>query len=69
MQSDKFRQQIGNLDIIVGMWNKILKALLPVEKPLLSTKLETCKFLLEKGMESLTWNSESLDDYIQEVHS
>ena len=49
------------------MWNKVLSTLLPVEKPLLGGKLDTCRVLLDKGRNDLTWNSESLDDYIHEV--
>ena len=37
---DVYRQQTGNLDIIVDMYNNILATLLPVEKPLLADKIE-----------------------------
>ncbi|CAD7696266.1 unnamed protein product [Ostreobium quekettii] len=66
-QGDIFRQQIGNLDLIVGIHNKIQKTLLPVEKPLIQTKLDAVDAALKKGLQILTWNSPNIDDYIHEV--
>lgn len=52
----------------MGTWNKVLRTLLPVEQPLLASKLDACRSLLSKGLGgTLTWSSDSLDDYIHEV--
>ena len=37
---DVYRSQVGNLEIIVTMYNEILSTLLPVEKPLLADRIE-----------------------------
>ena len=37
---DIYRTQSGNLDLIVGMYNNILTTILPVEMPLLKSRIE-----------------------------
>lgn len=39
-KADVYRTQTGRLEIIVSMYNDILKTLLPVEKPLLQKRIE-----------------------------
>ncbi|KAF6251999.1 flagellar outer dynein arm heavy chain beta [Scenedesmus sp. NREL 46B-D3] len=37
--ADRFRQQIGSLDLMVGLYNKLQRTTLPVERPLVAAKL------------------------------
>jgi dynein heavy chain len=37
---DVYRNQTGNLELIVEMYNNMLSTLLPVEKPLLADRIE-----------------------------
>jgi dynein heavy chain len=46
--ADTFRQQIGNLDLIVGLHNKIQTSILPVEKPLVAQMLVDVEAHLRK---------------------
>lgn len=63
-KADIYRTQTGRLEIIVTMYNEILKILLPVEKPLLSKRIEAMDKALEDGIEKLTWNSAGIDSFI-----
>jgi dynein heavy chain len=38
--ADKFRQQIGSLDLMVSLYNRLQKTMLTVERPLLAAKLD-----------------------------
>jgi hypothetical protein len=38
--TDRFRQQVGSLDLIVNLYNKLQRTTLPVEWPLVASKLE-----------------------------
>lgn len=38
--TDRFRQQIGSLDLVVSLYNKLQRTTLPVEWPLVASKLE-----------------------------
>jgi hypothetical protein len=38
--TDRFRQQIGSLDLMVSLYNKLQHTTLPVEWPLVASKLE-----------------------------
>ncbi|KAL0038617.1 hypothetical protein WJX79_000048 [Trebouxia sp. C0005] len=62
-----FRQQVGNLQLIVGIYNNVQATILPVEKPLITQKLEAVDAALKKGLQTLNWNSHHIDDYIMEV--
>ncbi|DBB00313.1 TPA: Dynein beta chain, flagellar outer arm [Trebouxia sp. C0004] len=62
-----FRQQVGNLQLIVGIYNNVQATILPVEKPLIMQKLEAVDAALKKGLQTLNWNSHHIDDYIMEV--
>jgi hypothetical protein len=42
-----------------------LKALLPVEKPLLQKRIEKMDVYLEPGIVELTWNSQAIDQFIE----
>jgi dynein heavy chain, axonemal len=67
--ADTFRQQIGNLDLIVGIYNKVQKTILPVEKPLVQQKLDVVDQTLQKGLEVLNWKADNIDSWIREVRS
>jgi dynein heavy chain len=60
-----YRTQKGNLDIIVDMYNNILATLLPVEKPLLSDRIERINKALEPGILELKWNSDGINPFIK----
>eukprot|EP00891_Asterochloris_glomerata_P002883 jgi/Astpho2/2883/Aster-01037 len=64
---DMFRQQIGNLDLTVGIYNSVQRTMLNVEKPLILQKIEAVDAALKKGLAVLNWNSHHIDDYILEV--
>eukprot|EP00879_Flechtneria_rotunda_P005416 GHRR01005708.1.p1 GENE.GHRR01005708.1~~GHRR01005708.1.p1 ORF type:complete len:1495 (+),score=578.36 GHRR01005708.1:300-4784(+) len=65
--ADKFRQQIGSLDLMVGLWNKLQKTTLPVERPLVSAKLDAAEAALHRGLEELVWRSDGIDAYIRDT--
>ena len=46
-----FRQQVGNLQLIVGIYNNVQATILPVEKPLITQKLEAVDTALKKGLQ------------------
>ena len=46
-----FRQQVGNLQLIVGIYNNVQATILPVEKPLITQKLEAVDAALKKGLQ------------------
>ena len=46
-----FRQQVGNLQLIVGIYNDVQATILPVEKPLITQKLEAVDAALKKGLQ------------------
>ncbi len=47
---DMFRQQIGNLDLTVGIYNSVQRTMLNVEKPLILQKIEAVDAALKKGL-------------------
>ena len=47
-----FRQQVGNLQLIVGIYNNVQGTILPVEKPLITQKLEAVDGALKKGLQA-----------------
>ena len=68
-RGETLRQQTGNLELIVGIYNEILSTLLPVERPLIEKKLEAVDEALAKGLGVLSWNSHHIDGYIAELMS
>ena len=56
------------MTIIVEMYNNILATLLPVEKPLLSTRIQKMGKSLQDGIENLKWNSDGIDPFIRYAH-
>ena len=61
---DVYRTQSGNLELIVNMYNDILATLLPVEKPLLSDRIKSMNDCLQPGIDTLRWNSDTIDQFI-----
>ncbi|GBG89561.1 hypothetical protein CBR_g49350 [Chara braunii] len=68
-RAEIFRQQTGNLELIVNMYNGILMSLMEVEKPLVEKKMSNVDAALAKGLQSLNWNSHKIEDYVTEVMS
>lgn len=64
---DVYRTQIGNLEIIANMYNEILSILLDVEKPLLAERIEKMNNSLQAGIDTLMWNSQSIDPFINKA--
>jgi len=64
---DVYRTQTGNLEIITNMYNEILSILLPVEKPLLADRIEMMNKSLQPGIETLKWNSQNIDPFINKA--
>jgi len=62
-----YRSQTGNLDLIVSMYNEILSTLLPVEKPLLSDRIERINKTLQPGVDTLRWNAPNIDPFISQA--
>ena len=50
-RADSFRAQIGNLELIVGLYNDIQRTMVQVEKPLIQGKLDTVDAALRKGLQ------------------
>lgn len=64
---DVYRTQTGNLEIIANMYNEILGILLPVEKPLLADRIDLMNKSLKAGIDTLKWNSQSIDPFINKA--
>jgi len=68
-KAETFRQQTGNLELIVNTYNNMLATLLEVEKPLLQNKLENIDKSLQKGLKHLNWKSHSIPEFISQTMS
>ena len=64
---DTYRTQTGNLDLIVDMYNSIIANLLPVEKPLMQTRITRIDKYLQPGMDELKWNASNIDKFIKDA--
>jgi len=51
------------------MYNEILSILLPVEKPLLAERIEKMNNSLQQGIDTLKWNSQNIDPFINKAMS
>ena len=65
-QAETFRQQTGNLDLIVNIYNLILETVLDVEKPLIQQKLDNIDKVLLKGISKLTWKEKGIFEFIDQ---
>ena len=75
-RGETFRRHMGNLDLIVNIFNKIQHSLLPVERPLLKSQLDKINKSLAQGIDSgnkkgksLNWKSNGIDNFITDVMS
>lgn len=59
-----FRVQTGNLDLIVNLYNHILRTLLDVERPLVQQKMANIDKVLQKGLKHMNWKSHTIADFI-----
>ena len=48
-------------------YNNIVATLLPVEKPLLSDRIEKMNNALKIGIDELKWNSQTIDPFINQA--
>lgn len=62
-----YRTQTGNLELTVNMFNEVLSTLLPVEKPLLSDRIQKMMEALNPGIVSLKWNSDNINPFISKA--
>jgi len=51
----------------VDTYNNIVASLLPVEKPLLSDRIEKMNNALKRGIDELKWNSQTIDPFINQA--
>jgi dynein heavy chain len=49
-RADAFRAEVGNLDLICHTHNRIQRAMLPVEKPLIQDRLDAVDTALQQGL-------------------
>ena len=63
-KNETYRQQTGNLDLIVNIYNDMLRTLLDVEKPLLQAKLDDIDKFLQKGLKHLNWKSHAINEFV-----
>ena len=68
-RSEQLRRETGNLDLIVSIYNRIQKSLLPVERPLLKSHVAKLDKALMAGLRTLTWKSHGIEPFITEVSS
>ena len=62
--AETYRQQTGNLDLIVNIYNSILETVLDVERPLIQQKLENIDKVLLKGISRLNWKAPGINEFI-----
>ena len=67
--AETYRQQTGNLDLIVNIYNSILDTVLDVERPLIQQKLDGIDKVLLKGIKHLNWKSNQISDFITQAMS
>jgi len=58
-KAEQYRQQIGNLDVIVNNYNEMTLTLHPVERPLVEKDMALIDEKLKRGMESLSWQQQN----------
>eukprot|EP01083_Nonionella_stella_P247615 858271_1 len=68
-KADLYRQQIGNLQLIVNMYNTMLTTLLSVEKPLVQAAVDNIDKTIEPGIQELNWINKSVPDFIETTMS
>lgn len=66
-RSRTFRRHIGALELLVAVWNRIQRTILPVELPLVRQQIDDVRARLDEGLKTLDWNSSTIDKYLDEV--
>jgi hypothetical protein len=51
----------------VGIYNRLQRTALPVERPLVQLKMEVVEAALQRGLAELNWRAEGIDGYIAET--
>jgi dynein heavy chain len=62
-----YRVQIGNLEMIVHMYNDMMDTLHMVERPLVEKEMAHIDETLEKGIAELNWKSPEIDVFLKEA--
>ena len=62
-----YRQQTGNLELIVNMYNDIVSNMLPVERPLLHNAVREIDEQLQAGIDVLNWKSHGIDVFLSDT--
>ena len=65
--SEVYRRQRLSLDMICNLYNRIQDLLLPVERPLVKSHVDKFDASAQKGIKELTWKSENVDNYIEQL--
>ena len=65
-KAEVFRRQTGNLDLIVNMYNSMIKSLLPVEEPLVKGFFTNINNTVKRGLANLTWKSHGIDSFLSD---
>ncbi|XP_030610318.1 dynein axonemal heavy chain 9 isoform X3 [Archocentrus centrarchus] len=60
-------QYVANLELTADRYNKVVRSVLDVERPLVQGQLGAIDAQLRQAEESLNWNSQGVWEYIQEV--
>ena len=63
-KNETYRQQTGNLELIVNIYNSMLATFLDVERPLLQAKMEDIDKFLQKGLKHLNWKSMAINEFV-----
>jgi hypothetical protein len=66
-RAEVFRRHMGNLDLIVNMYNNIMETLLPVEEPLVKSYIDRVDTIVHKGVKVMSWKSHGIDMFITEA--
>uniref|UniRef100_A0A0G4GMS7 Dynein-1, subspecies f n=1 Tax=Chromera velia CCMP2878 TaxID=1169474 RepID=A0A0G4GMS7_9ALVE len=66
---DIYRKQTAALDLIMNKYNGVLTELLPVEEPLLDSRIVLMDQQLSPGLAELKWRSMNIDEFLASTHS
>jgi dynein heavy chain len=65
-KAEVFRQQTGNLALVVTDFNNMLTTLLPVEEPLVRGHLDKIEKTVARGVNQMNWKSHGIDFFVTE---
>jgi dynein heavy chain len=66
-KAEQYRVQIGNLELVVQMYNDMIQTLHMVERPLVEKDISNIDEVLERGIAELNWKSPQVDDFAKEA--